>query len=91
MVRPPTKKPVTEKGPLFHEYDFYVHQYIAHLRRVHPSYMNKPLMMDVKGFEGKVPVKTDALAATGMPLYYWIARNISGKQEISGNSIDIAF
>jgi hypothetical protein len=71
MVRQPKKKPETEKGPLYHEYDSMVHQYTSHLRRVHASLMNKPLMMDVKGFEGKVPVKTDALAVPGMPLYYY--------------------
>ena len=71
MVRQPKKKPETEKGPLYHEYDSMVHQYISHLRRVHGSLMNKPLLMEVKGFEGKVPVKTDALAVRGMPLYYY--------------------
>jgi hypothetical protein len=44
-------------------------QFIAHLRRVHPS---KPsILMNVEGFSEKVAVKAvDPLAKPPMPLYY---------------------
>ena len=65
------KKPrrETEKGALFEDYSFLVHQFIAHLRRVHPS---KPsVMAKVDGFDDRVEVKAaDPLAALPMPLYY---------------------
>ena len=65
------KKPrrETEKGALFEDYSLLVHQFIAHLRRIHPS---KPsIMMKVEGFEDKVEVKAaDPLAPHPMPLYY---------------------
>ena len=65
------KKPKreTEKGALYEDYDLLVHQFIAHLRRIHPS---KPsIMMKVEGFEDKVEVMAaDPLAPHPMPLYY---------------------
>ena len=65
------KKPrrETDKGALYEDYSLLVHQFIAHLRRIHPS---KPsIMMKVEGFEDKVEVKAaDPLAPHPMPLYY---------------------
>ena len=65
------KKPKreTEKGALYEDYNLLVHQFIAHLRRIHPS---KPsIMMKVEGFEDKVEVMAaDPLAPHPMPLYY---------------------
>jgi hypothetical protein len=53
---------------LWHEYDFLVHQFVAHLRRVHPS--NKAIMMEIPS-AGKVSVKAaDPLAKPEIPLYY---------------------
>ena len=43
----------TIKGALFHAYDFNVHQFITHLRRVRPG--NPPLNMNVGG--KMIPVK----------------------------------
>jgi hypothetical protein len=38
LEREPKKiKTATEKGALWHEYDFLVHQFVAHLRRVHSA------------------------------------------------------
>ncbi len=65
------KKPrrETEKGALYEDYSLLVHQFIAHLRRVHPS--RPAIMMKVEGFDDKVSVKAaDPLAAHPMPLYY---------------------
>ncbi len=65
------KKPrrETEKGALFEDYSLMVHQFIAHLRRVHPE--RPDIMMKVEGFSDKVSVKAaDPLAALPMPLYY---------------------
>ncbi len=65
------KKPrrETEKGALFEDYSLLVHQFIAHLRRVHPS--RPAIMMKVEGFSDMVSVKAaDPLAALPKPLYY---------------------
>jgi hypothetical protein len=69
MERQPKKlRTATEKGALWHEYDFLVHQFVAHLRRVHPS--NKAIMMEIPS-AGKVSVKAaDPLAKPEIPLYY---------------------
>ena len=57
-------------GALYHEYDWTCHQFIAHLRRVHPG--NPSVMMNVAGKQGQVLVKAaDPLAEKGMPLYYF--------------------
>ena len=65
---PKKLRTATEKGALWHEYDFLVHQFVAHLRRVHPS--NKAIMMEIPS-AGKVSVKAaDPLAKPEIPLYY---------------------
>ena len=65
------KKPrrETEKGALYEDYNLLVHQFIAHLRRIHPS---KPsIMMKVAGFDDKVEVMAaNPLAVLPLPLYY---------------------
>ena len=46
MEREPKKlRTAAEKGALWHEYDFLVHRFVAHLRRVHPA--NKDIMMEI--------------------------------------------
>jgi len=63
----------TEKGALYEDYSLLVHQFIAHLRRVHPS--RPAIMMKVDGFEDKVEVKAaDPLAPHKIPLYYMHSR-----------------
>jgi len=62
----------TDKGALFHKYDKSVHEWLTHLRRVHPDL--QPLEMDVMldGKQTKVSVKAcDPLAPPGVPLYYY--------------------
>ncbi len=69
MEREPKKlRTATEKGALWHEYDFLDHQFVAHLRRVHPS--NKAITMEIPN-AGKVLVKAaDPLAKLEIWLYY---------------------
>ena len=68
--RPKRVKVVEDTGVMYNEYDWKCHQFIAHLRRVHPTL--PPVMMHVEGFEGQVSVKAaDPLAQAGMPLYYF--------------------
>jgi hypothetical protein len=69
IEREPTRlRTATEKGALWHEYDFLVHQFVAHLRRVHPA--NKDIMMEIGNF-GKVLVKAAVpLAKLEYQLYY---------------------
>ncbi len=58
MEREPKKlRTATEKGALWHEYDLLVHQFVTHLRRVHPA--NKDIMMEIVPLAsaGKVSVK----------------------------------
>ena len=43
----------TDKGALFHEYDLLAHQFIAHIRRIHPD--NKTIEMELAGM-GKTAV-----------------------------------
>ncbi len=85
-VRKP-KKPrrETEKGALFEDYSLLAHQFIAHLRRVHPS---KPsITMKVEGFPDRVSVKTaDPLAELPMPLYYIHSRMPFALSETPGAS-----
>jgi hypothetical protein len=70
MERQPKKlKTATEKGALWHEYNFLVHQFVAHLRRVHPA--NKATTMEIFPNTSKVLVKAaDPLAKREIPLYY---------------------
>ena len=68
--RPKRVKVVDDTGVMYNDYDWKCHQFIAHLRRVHPTL--PPIMMHVEGFEGQVAVKAaDPLAQPGMPLYYF--------------------
>ena len=62
----------TSKGALFYAYNAQVHEFIGHLRRIHPSepvrnipvtYMGKTTNLDVKA--------ADPLASSGTPLYYF--------------------
>ena len=54
---------------MWHEYDFLVHQFVAHLRSVHST--NRATMMEINPNAGKVLVKAaDPLAKPGIPLYY---------------------
>ncbi len=54
---------------MWYEYDFLGHQYVAHLRRVHPN--NEAIMMDVVPGEDKLLVKAaDPLARPWIQLYY---------------------
>ena len=54
---------------MWHESDFLVHQFVAHLRRVHPA--NKAIMMDIIPNTSKVLVKAaDPLAKPDIQLYY---------------------
>ena len=64
----PKKRADTDKGALYHAYDLKTHQFIAHIRRVHP--LNKDIEMEVEK-KGRVVVKAaNPLAAPGVPLYY---------------------
>lgn len=64
----PASKRETEKGALYHEYDWQTHQFVTHLRRVHSS--NPPIQMKVG--QTMVNVKAaDPLAPPGVPLYYF--------------------
>ncbi len=59
----------TEKGALYHDYCFQTHQFIAHLRRVHPG--NPSIMSTIPGNPEKVSIKAAApLAKPPLPLYY---------------------
>jgi hypothetical protein len=59
----------TEKGALWHEYDFLVHQFVAHLHRFHTAI--KGIMMEIIPNTGKVLVKVaDPLAKPEIRLYY---------------------
>ncbi len=69
MRREPKRlRTATEKGDLWHEYDFLVHQFVAALCRVRSA--NKDIIMEI-GIFGKVLVKAaDTLAKQEYPLYY---------------------
>jgi hypothetical protein len=60
-THPKKLRTATEKGALWHEYDFLVHQFVAHLRRVHPA--NRSTMMEINPNAGKVLVKAADLLA----------------------------
>ena len=61
------KRSDTVKGALYHEYDLRTHQFIAHIRRIHP--LNKDIEMVLD--KGITVVKAaNQLAALGEPLYY---------------------
>ncbi len=70
MEREPKKlRTATEKGALWHKYDFLVHQFVMHLRRLHSA--NKDIMMETIPSTGKVLGKAaDPWAKQGIPLYY---------------------
>jgi hypothetical protein len=68
--RPKRIKVVEDTGVMFNDYDWKCHQFLAHLRRVHPA--NPPVMIALEGFEDKQLVKAaDPLAKPGIPLYYF--------------------
>ena len=70
QARPKRIKVVEDTGVMFNDYDWKCHQFIAHLRRVHPA--NPPVTIALEGFEGKELVKAaDPLAKPGIPLYYF--------------------
>ena len=70
----PKNRAETDKGALYHAYDLRTHQFIAHIRRVHP--LNKDIDMDVEK-KGRVVVKAaNALAAPGVPPITLIAKPI---------------
>jgi hypothetical protein len=71
IEREPKKiKTGTEKGALWHEYDFLVHQFVAHLRSVRPV-KNKAIMMEIIPNTSTVLVKAaDPLEKQEIPLYY---------------------
>ena len=62
------KRAETDKSALYHAYDLRTHQFIAHIRRVHP--LNKDIEKEVE-MKGRVVVKAaNPLAAPGVPLYF---------------------
>ncbi len=74
---------VQDTGCLYSEYDWYCHQFIAHLRRVHAG--NPPIKMAVAGFEAQQLVKAaDPLAKPGIPLCYFQKRCVT--TTVSSNS-----
>ncbi len=59
----------TIKGALFDDYCWQTHQFISHLRRVHPG--NPSILSTIPGKPEKVSVKAaDPLAKPPVPLYY---------------------
>ena len=68
LRKPPKKRADRDKGALFHEYDLRTHQFVAHIRRIHP--LNRDIEMVVEP-KGKIFVQAaNPLAAHGKPLYY---------------------
>ena len=55
---------------MYNTYDWQFHQFIAHLRRVHPD--NPSISMKLDGFDTPQVVKAgDPFALPGIPLYYF--------------------
>ena len=52
----------------FHEYDLRTHQFVAHIRRIHP--LNRDIEMVVEPMGRIVVQAANPLAALGEPLYY---------------------
>ena len=68
LLANPKMRVDTDKGALFHEYDLKTHQFVAHIRRIHPG--NRDIEMVVEPM-GKIVVQAaNPLAAPGEPLYY---------------------
>jgi hypothetical protein len=70
-VRTKRRKPnrLTSKGALYLQYDWTVHRFLTHLRRVHPHLL--PMLLDVANNGVKVLVKVADPFAEGRPLYYY--------------------
>ncbi len=68
--RPKRVKVVEDVGCMYNDYDWHCHQFIAHLRRVHPA--NPLLMMPVEGIEGQA---ADPFAQRGIPLFYFHSKS----------------
>jgi hypothetical protein len=66
MEREPKKlRTATDKGALWHEYDFLVHQFVTHLRHVHPA--NKDIMMEIVPSAGKsIGLGSRSIGETGI-------------------------
>ena len=65
----------TDKGALFHKYDKSVHEWVTHLRRVHPELPALDMDLTLDGKPTKVAVKAcNPLAPPGVPLYYYHSR-----------------
>ena len=62
---------MSDKGALYHEYDWNVHCFIGHLRRVRSSTVEAQMEVTLEGKKQTVTVKAaDPLALPGYPLYY---------------------
>ena len=69
--RPKKSKVLEDDAVMYKEYDWDFHQFVAHLRRVHPD--NPPTTVDLDG--SKIVVKAaDPFAPPGVPLYYFHGR-----------------
>ena len=66
-----TQRRTNEKGALYHAYDLQVHQFVGHLRRVHPT--NPSVNMTIQSKTVNVKA-ADPLAPSGHPLYYYHSR-----------------
>ena len=72
----PRSKAETDKGALYHRYEKEVHQWLTHLRRVHPNLPTVEMDLVVQGRRQKVQVKAcDPFAPPGVPLYYFHSKN----------------
>jgi hypothetical protein len=68
--RPKRTKLCDDASVMYDNYDWYLHRFLAHLRRVHPD--NPPISMKVDGIETPQVVKAaDPFAKPDMPLYYF--------------------
>ena len=67
-AKPKRPRKETDKGALYHDYCYQIHQFITHLRDVHPA--DPSIMMNITGVTEKVSVKAaDPLAKPPVPLY----------------------
>ena len=75
------------KGALSYAYDFNVHCYVGHLRRVHAS--NPPMKVEVTNSSGtktKTMVKaSDQLAENGALYYYHSKTKMYGEIQVNGS------
>jgi len=62
----------SEKSALFYAYNHQVHEFVGHLRRVHPSLPVQSMAVTHMGKTSNLDVKAaDPLADPGTPLYYY--------------------